>query len=91
MEPLRLPRWVTALTIALLVLLAGGWRVANRLGEDHYERRCVQHASDIPLCSTGYAAEARRKCEAGLRPPDGLPTAQSMAACVRAWLAYEKK
>ena len=73
----------------LLAVPLGGWAAVDYYRDSRYEHRCINHASDIPLCYTGPAAEARRRCDRGERPPDTQPTLGT-SACVRAWLAYEK-
>ncbi len=72
--------------------LGGGWYVYDRAMDARYERRCVGSADDIDQCYTGYAAWARKRCDARQLPP-GFPAAgpgSQLKHCVQAWLAHGK-
>jgi len=76
------------ITAALLAVPLGGWYAVDQAQDARYERRCVKHASDIPLCDTGYAAKYRKRCDRGEQPAGTPP--MSIADCVKAWLAQEQ-
>lgn len=76
-------------TLLAAAPLGGGWYVYDRAMDARYERRCVGSADDIPECYSGYAAWARKRCDAGQRPP-GSPEVLRLKHCVQAWLAHGK-
>ena len=78
---------------ALLAVPLAGWAAVDQYQDARYERLCVKHFSDdVDLCTSGYAADAYRRCSVGVRPP-GLnrPDGPSGADCVQAWLAHENE
>lgn len=77
---------------ALIAVPLGGWAAIDHVWHARYERLCVQHFSDDVLCTSGYAADAYRRCSVGVRPPRlNRPDGPSGAECVQAWLAWEKE
>ena len=84
-------RKAIALAAVAAALVGGTVAGLGMINDARYEHRCVQHASDIPLCATGYAAEARSVCDNRVPPPAGFELGPGgVASCVRAYLAWEK-
>jgi hypothetical protein len=80
------------LSAALLAVALAGWAAVDQYQDARYERLCVKHFSDDSICSSGYAADAHRRCSRLERPPGfNPPDGPSGAECVQAWLAYEKE
>ena len=79
------------LSAALLAVPLAGWAAVDQYQDARYERLCVKHFSDEPICDSGHAAEFHRRCSRLEGPPGFItPYGPSGAKCVQAWLAYEK-
>ena len=75
---------------ALLAVPVGSWATVELYHDHRYERLCVKHFSDAPICDSGYAADAHRRCAMLDYPPGFIrPPRHAAAKCVQAWLAYE--
>jgi hypothetical protein len=80
------------LSAALLAVPLASSAAVDLYHDARYERLCVKHFSDAPICDSGYAADAHRRCAMLDYPPGFIPpTRHTGAKCVQARLAYEKK
>ena len=76
---------------AVLAVPFGGWAAVDQYQDVRYERLCIKHNADIPLCDGGKAGWARDRCQVSVQPP-GVPAHSAhWEECVRGWLKLGKE
>ncbi len=76
--------------VVLLAVPLGGWAAVDQYLDVRYERLCIKHHADIPLCDTGYAAWAIDRCHLSVRPPGVPDSVEYLEECKRGWLKLGK-
>jgi hypothetical protein len=75
---------------AVLAVPLGGWAAVDQYLDARYERLCIKHHADIPLCSRGYASWAIERCHVNVRPPGVPDSVEYLEECKRGWLKLGK-